>query len=175
MSDDIIQIGEPLPRIAEALPLEGRKVRITWTTGETVTVDLAPILHSRRIYIPLRQGDALFRSLKVSEYGNAIEWNSDLDLSAVWLARLPSVVFDNADFRRAMGTLGMTLDGMAEALEISRRLVADYRKDRPIPRHIGFATRYLEMLRKAGMAQAMPGESAARSQDFLYGDDGLPG
>ncbi|GAC1045900.1 hypothetical protein [Rhizobium sp. No.120] len=29
------------------------------------------------------------------------------------------------------------------ALDISRRLVADYRKDKPIPRHIAFATRYL--------------------------------
>ena len=49
-------------------------MRITWTTGETVAVDIAPILYSRRTYIPLRQDDALFRSLKVSEYGNAIEW-----------------------------------------------------------------------------------------------------
>jgi hypothetical protein len=32
---------------------------------------------------------------------------------------------------------------MAAALEISRRLVADYRKDKPIPRHIALATRYL--------------------------------
>ena len=164
MTDDIIQIGEPLPRIAEAMPLDRRKVRITWTTGETVAVDIAPILYSRRTYIPLRQDDALFRSLKVSEYGNAIEWNGDLDLSAVWLARLPSVVFDNADFRRAMDTLGMTLDGMAEALGVSRRLVADYRKDRPIPRYIGLATRYLETLQKA-----------SRNQDLLCGDDGLSG
>ncbi len=143
MNDDIIQVGTPLPRIAEAVPLDGRKVRITWTTGESVTIDIAPVLHSRRVYIPLRQDDALFRSLRVSAYGNAIEWNDDVDLSAVWLARLPSVLFDNEDFRKAMDALGMTLDGMAEALEVSRRLVADYRKDRPIPRHISLATRYL--------------------------------
>jgi len=33
----------------------------------------------------------------------------------------------------------------------------------------------LEAVRAAGRDQATPGASAARSQDFLYGDDGLPG
>jgi prevent-host-death family protein len=32
----------------------------------------------------------------------------------------------------------------------------------------------LEAVRTAGLAKAKPGPSAARSQDFLYGDDGLP-
>jgi len=33
----------------------------------------------------------------------------------------------------------------------------------------------LEAAREAGSAKAIPGPDAARSQDFLYGDDGLPG
>ena len=33
----------------------------------------------------------------------------------------------------------------------------------------------LEGLRASGAAKAVAGPSAARSQDFLYGDDGLPG
>jgi prevent-host-death family protein len=33
----------------------------------------------------------------------------------------------------------------------------------------------LEAVRASGTAQASAGPSAARSQDFLYGDDGLPG
>ena len=33
----------------------------------------------------------------------------------------------------------------------------------------------LEAARTAAAAKAAPGSSAARSQDFLYGDDGLPG
>jgi prevent-host-death family protein len=32
----------------------------------------------------------------------------------------------------------------------------------------------LEEVRAAGARKATPGPSAARSQDFLYGDDGLP-
>lgn len=33
----------------------------------------------------------------------------------------------------------------------------------------------LEMVRSAGANKATPGPRAARSQDFLYGGDGLPG
>ncbi|MPY75504.1 MAG: type II toxin-antitoxin system prevent-host-death family antitoxin [Alphaproteobacteria bacterium] len=33
----------------------------------------------------------------------------------------------------------------------------------------------LEAARTSGAAKAKAGPSAARSQDFLYGDDGLPG
>lgn len=33
----------------------------------------------------------------------------------------------------------------------------------------------IEEVRAAGRGKALPGPSAARSQDFLYGDDGLPG
>jgi prevent-host-death family protein len=33
----------------------------------------------------------------------------------------------------------------------------------------------LEAMRTAGAAKAKAGPCAARSQDFLYGDDGLPG
>jgi prevent-host-death family protein len=32
----------------------------------------------------------------------------------------------------------------------------------------------MEAARKAGVSKAEPGPIAARSQDFLYGDDGLP-
>lgn len=143
MSDEIIRVGNPLPRIASAEPVGRRLVRITWRSGEQQTVDLAPVLASRRIYIPLRDNDELFRTLRVSEFGDAIEWDGGIDLSAVWIKRLPPYDFDNQAFRQAMEQLGLSLDGMAAQLEISRRQVADYRKDKPIPRHIALATQYL--------------------------------
>ncbi|MDM9626193.1 DUF2442 domain-containing protein [Rhizobium sp. S152] len=142
--DEVISVGKPLPRISGVEPLDARNIRITWQTGETVTLDLAPALQSRRIYIPLRGDDLLFRQVAVNEYGDGIEWPvEDLEFSAAWLESLPSIEFSNADFRTAMERLGHSLEGMATALQISRRLVADYRKDKPIPRHIAFATRYM--------------------------------
>jgi prevent-host-death family protein len=46
----------------------------------------------------------------------------------------------------------------------------------PVARHLDRTGRLalLEALRAAGTAKAAPGPCAARSQDFLYGDDGLP-
>ncbi len=142
-SAEIVSVGGPLPRLVRVEALDGRKLRVTFRSGEIRIVDLAPVLASRRIYLPLRTDDALFRTVDVNEDGNAVGWGPDLDLSALWLARLPPVDFDNADFRHAMDRLGLSLDGMAAALGVSRRLVADYRKEKPIPRHIGLATRYL--------------------------------
>ncbi len=99
------------------MALDGRKLRVTFEDGRTKVVDLTAALESRRIYKRLREDDALFRSFRISDFRNALEWSDDLDFSALWLDALPSVEFSNADFRAAMDELGMTLDGMAAALE----------------------------------------------------------
>ena len=143
MSDDIITVGRPLPRIAHAVPLDGRKVKVIWADGSVKVVDLSGALASRRLYIPLRDDDALFRSLQITEYGDGIAWGDDLDFSAVWLDRLPEADFTNEEFRKAMEMLNLSNEGMAADLEISRSQVAEYKKDKPIPRHIALATRYL--------------------------------
>lgn len=140
---DMISVGAPIIDIVAAEPLDQRLARITWETGETRIYDLAPAFANLRVFKRLRTDDKLFRTLKVNEDGNAIEWDDGAELSAIWIERLPPVGFENADFTSAMDDLGMSLDGMAAALEISRRQVASYRKDKPIPRHIELATRYL--------------------------------
>lgn len=142
-TDEIVTAGEPLPVIRSAAPLPQRKVRIVWKDGKSEVIDLTPALVSRRIYIPLRNDEVLFRTLRVNEDGNAIEWADGSELSALWIERLAPAHFDNAEFRASMEHLNLSLDGMAAALQISRRLVADYRKDKPIPRHIALATKYL--------------------------------
>lgn len=141
--DDVVSVGRRLPRLAAVEPREGRKLFVRFDDGREKTVDLAPALESRRFYKPLREDDALFRSFRINEYRNAIEWNDELDFSAMWLETLPPAEFTNDDFRSAMEQLDQTLDGMARALELSRRQVAYYAKDRPIPRHVGLAVRYL--------------------------------
>ncbi|WP_319520189.1 DUF2442 domain-containing protein [uncultured Martelella sp.] len=141
--DDIVSVGRRLPRLTTVEPREGRKLFVRFDNGVEKTVDLAPALESRRFYKPLRKDDALFRSFRINEYRNAIEWNDELDFSAMWLEALPPAEFSNDDFRNAMEQLDQTLDGMARALELSRRQVAYYAKDRPIPRHVGLAVRYL--------------------------------
>ena len=143
MNADDFEDEAPLPRIESAEPLDGRRVRIVWRGGVSQEIDTTPALSSRRIFLELRTNDALFRSLKVNEDGNAIEWPDGAELSAIWLERLAPTSLANTDFRAAMEELGYSLDGMAARLGLSRRLIADYRRDKPIPETVGLAIRYL--------------------------------
>lgn len=143
MEHEFVTIGGAIPRLVSAEPAGARMVKVAFDDGVSKTVDLAPAIQSKRFFIPLRDNDALFNSFRISQFRDSIEWNDELDASALWLHALPSVSFTNDEFSQAMKDLGMSLDGMAEALQVSRRLIARYRKDTPIPRHIALATRYL--------------------------------
>jgi hypothetical protein len=142
-NDEMIVVGKPLPRISAAALVRDRIVNVTWETGETEEIDLRPALASHRLFTRLRTDDALFRTMRVNDDGNALEWEDGAELSAVWIEELTLGQLDNAGFRKAMSDLHITLDGMAGRLGISRRLVAAYRNDKPIPAHIALATRYL--------------------------------
>ena len=141
----------PLPRIEAAEALDGRNVRVTWRDGTSQVVDITPALASRRIFLRLRTDEALFHSLRVNEDGNAIEWDDGAELTAIWIERLAPTSLQNEEFRHAMDELGYSLDGMASRLGLSRRLIASYRKDKPIPETVGLAVRYLiDKERRAG-------------------------
>jgi hypothetical protein len=131
--------------------LAGRSVAVTWASGDEQVIDISAALASRRIFMRLRTDDALFATLRVNEDGNAIEWDDGAELSAIWLERLAPSTLRNQEFREAMDILGFSLDGMAARLHLSRRLIADYRKDKPIPETVSLAVRYLvEQQRRAG-------------------------
>jgi hypothetical protein len=136
--------GVPLPRIASVTVMDGRKLRVAWKTGETQEVDVSPALLSHRAFIRLRSDDALFATAQVDEFGDAVVWDDGSELAATWLYELAEPAgLSNDEFRSAMDTLQMSLDGMAVRLGVARRLIAEYRKDRPIPRTVALATRHL--------------------------------
>ena len=81
--------------------------------------------------------------MRVNEDGNAVEWDDGAELTAIWIERLAPTSLQNEEFRAAMDQLGYSLDGMASRLGLSRRLIASYRKDKPIPETVGLAIRYL--------------------------------
>ena len=149
MADELISAGRPLRRILKATPLAGRNAQVVWNSGESQVVDLMPALASHRAFVQLRTDDALFGTLRASDEQDSVLWANGLELSAAWIEEIADAPLDNADFRDAMDRLHLTLDGMAARLGVARRLVADYRKDKPIPKHIALATRYL-LERKAG-------------------------
>lgn len=149
-ADETISAGRPLPRIALAEPLDKRNVRVLWRGSvEPVVIDTAPAFTSLKIFAAVRTDDALFGTVRVNEDGTALEWADGAELSAMWLEELAEASLSNAQFREAMERMRLTLDGMALHLGVARRLIADYRKDKPIPKSIALATRHLLQLRTA--------------------------
>lgn len=148
--DDIMVVGKPLPRIASAEPLDLRNVRIKWRGSDrSIVVDTSPAFVSLKIFAGVKVNDELFATLKVNEDGTALEWADGAELSAMWLEELADASLDNDEFRDAMEKMHLTLDGMALHLGVARRLIADYRKDKPIPKSVALATRYLLQQRTA--------------------------
>lgn len=143
-SNDMVGTGVPLPRIEHVEVLDGRRLRVEWQSGERHDIDVMPALLSHRLFVELRSNDELFRTAARDEYGDAVVWADGSELAATWLYELAEPAeLTNDEFRSAMESLHMSLDGMAVRLGIARRLVADYRKNRPIPRTVALATRHL--------------------------------
>ncbi len=139
-----------LPRIAAVAPgAEPFALQIRWNTGEETLIDVSGIINSLRIYMPLRDNRRLFRQVRVGEHGADIVWAGNLDMSndTLWrLAREQSGATMTAEaFRRWRERRAYTLDAAAQALGLSRRMIAYYEKgERPIPRVVALATRGLE-------------------------------
>lgn len=142
--DDMISVGRPIPRLARARALDGSTLEVTWRgNAMPVRVDLSPALVARRHFQRLRTDSTLFSTARVNDDGTAVIWDDGSEVSALWIEDLAAASLDNAQFRDAMDRLHFTLDAMAAHLGIARRLVADYRKDKPIPKTVALATRYL--------------------------------
>lgn len=147
---DFIEVGGPLARIRKAIYVRDMSVRIEWDDGRESIVDLAPAVMSHRHFVSLRSDLEAFSKFFVRERGDALVWPGGQELSASWIDELVTETLDNAQFRQAMVDLRLSLDGMAARLGVARRLIADYRKDKPIPQVISLATRYLvEQQKKA--------------------------
>jgi hypothetical protein len=140
---ELIGTGVPLPRIATVRPLVRRELAVAWVSGETHVIDVSPALLSHRAFVRLRDDDALFATAVRDEFGDAVVWADGSELAASWLYELAEPGLTNSEFRNAMDSLRMSLDGMAARLGVARRLIAEYRKDKPIPRTVALATRHL--------------------------------
>ncbi|MFK4809271.1 DUF2442 domain-containing protein [Devosia sp. ZW T5_3] len=141
--DEFVEVGGPMPCIRQASPVEDMKIKVEWDDGREEIIDVKPAIMSHRAYVALRADPKLFASFKVRDRGDSLVWPDGQELSADWIQDLAPTALDNVEFRQAMADLKLSLDGMAARLGIARRLVADYRKDKPIPQAIALATKYL--------------------------------
>lgn len=141
--NDFFEVGGPMPVMLSATPLSGYIIRVEWNDGREEEIDVGPAILSHRSFVSLRNDGDAFGAFIVRDRGDSLVWPGGQELSADWIEELSPRELDNAEFRDAMSQLRLSLEGMAARLGIARRLVADYRKDRPIPKTVALATRYL--------------------------------
>ncbi|MEW6218996.1 MAG: DUF2442 domain-containing protein [Thermodesulfobacteriota bacterium] len=115
---------------------------IDWSTNETLAVDLAGLMAGSAVLAPLGN-DAFFAQVTVEEWGHGLDWPGGLDLGADLLYKLgreQAGLLSPSQFDRWMRENNLTLSTAAEALGMSRRMIAHYRTgSRPIPRVVQLA------------------------------------
>lgn len=148
--DETVQIGDEMPLIGTVEVQDLYRVAISWIggrrRGRTDIVDLAPMILTFKLYRPLRDNLALFKTAHVAHDGCALAWatSDEIDMAATTLERLAEETMTPADFKAFLERNGLTLDAAAAQLGISRRLVAYYASGQDIPRYIALACAYLD-------------------------------
>jgi hypothetical protein len=115
--------------------------------GTRAEVDLSVIVRDKR-FRTLRDA-AKFTDARVGEWGHGVEWPSGVGLSAdtLWLETLSATGHADArEFLEWRLRHGLSLSKAAEALDLSRRMVAYYSNgEKPVPRAILLACKGWEV------------------------------
>ncbi len=125
-------------------------LRIRWQSGEESEIDVSGPIGIFALYEPLRRSPDLFCQVSLGEYGTDVVWTDEIDMSAdtLWrLSREQSGLTMSPDaFKEWRERRALTLDAAAQALGLSRRMVAYYEQGaKPIPRVVALATKALEL------------------------------
>jgi hypothetical protein len=111
---------------------------LAWSDGVTATVDLTETL-KRPAFASIRDAKT-FEAVELGDWGHSVAWPSGVELGAdrLWLDTLSSIGKGDArTFLEWRIRHGLSLTKAAEALGISRRIVAYYSNgEKPAPRHI---------------------------------------
>ncbi len=139
-----------LPRIKAVNALaRSRKLEIHWDNGLKIRADVSGVIAKLAFYAPLRKSDRRFAAVKVGDLGTDIVWDCGIDMSADTLWRLcmeqSGLTMSSEALRNWRKKRSFSLDDAAEALGISRRMIAYYESGKkPVPRIVALATRGLD-------------------------------
>jgi hypothetical protein len=120
------------------------RLDIAWDDGHVAPVDLAGIIAARDALAPLRK-PAAFAHVHLSADGWSLEWPSGIDFGAPqlrrWAGEQAGELMPAPAFRAWMKAHGLTQDAAAQALGLSRRMIAYYLSgEKPIPKTVLLAT-----------------------------------
>lgn len=123
--------------------LAGSVLQLSFADGESMQVDVAPIVKRSPVLAPLLD-PAVFKRAKLGEWGGSVTWGTDvLELAADNLrARAIEQAggFSHEIIMEWMHRHGMKQQAAADALGISRRMLAYYLSgEKPVPRTVALA------------------------------------
>jgi len=120
---------------------------VRWSDGTRAALDLGPIIRGKA-FRALRKADE-FSRVRVGEWGHSVVWDSGAELSAetLWLETLSARGRqDTRTFLEWRLRHGLSLTKAADALGLSRRMVAYYSNaEKPVPRSILLACKGWEV------------------------------
>lgn len=123
------------------------QLTLTWSDGVKACVDLADIMKDRA-FAALRN-PADFAQVRIGDWGHSLEWPGGAALSSetLWLRTLSATGHEDARaFLEWRLRHGLSLNKAAEALGISRRMVAYYSNgEKTVPKPIQLACRGWEV------------------------------
>jgi hypothetical protein len=136
------------PQIEAVTTIEPMCLQITWSTGECYVVDLAEPIQRLKVLAPL-QDPTLFARAQVGEWGHSVVWNDAIDLGADRLyerCKEQAGELSPKQFDTWMKHHHLSLTTAADALGLSRRMIAHYRTgSRPIPKIVHLACKGWEV------------------------------
>lgn len=128
------------PSIQDARIVGATGIEIRWSTGETLLVDLGGLM---RPPFDALADEEFFARMRVSEWGDGLDWPGGLDIGAdrlYELARQQAGLMTPDEFGAWMDRNKLSLTSAAQSLGMTRRMIAHYRTgSMPIPKVVGLA------------------------------------
>jgi len=142
-----MKAGDKLRTISAVKAKAPGTLTVHWSDGTRAKIDISAALR-RRGFRALRVPEA-FERIQVGEWGHSVEWDVGPELSAetLWLETLSATGHGDArEFLEWRLRHGLSLNDTANALGISRRMVAYYSNgEKPVPRPILLACKGWEV------------------------------
>lgn len=129
------------PKLTAVEALKPYRLSTTWTTGETLVVDVAKHLKKHDALAPILE-PKVFKKVHIAEWGGSIEWfDTEFGEDNVYAwAKEQAGEPSHEMFNAWMTRHDLSLTTAAEVLGMSRRMISYYRTaQKPIPRHVWLA------------------------------------
>ena len=142
--NELFDTGDPIARLAEVRVIGLARIGVVWADGPRAglseEVDLSSVLGSYKAYRTVRDDADRFATLRVVEDGYAVAWDGvEAELTAELICECAEETMTRVDFAAFLKRNRLTQEAAAALLGRSRRQIANYLKDGPIPRIVALA------------------------------------